>query len=313
MKILTHTRPDLDAIATSWLLMNFGEEQFPGISNAEFLFDDSGEMQGLKGDGLLRIEIVAVDVGGGMFDHHPRMNEPVPEEKQGHCSLTLVAKYLGIDDDPALEEILKYVLRVDLKGGSQPFDLDSMVKDMNRAHPDKPEKVIELTMVLLSAKYLSQVEFWTKTKTEFETNSQIEEITSYSDRKFKIAFIESPNEQINRFAFSQSGGRISVLAQLKPTGHVQIYTGKMEGSAITRTFERIVALIRQREQIAKNLAPEMNPEVLRMEGKIQGAEEWWYQKTGQMLLNGSLKFPNVTPTKIPFEEIKDIIRKAVNR
>lgn len=140
-KVVTHVQPHLDEITAYWLLRKFGEEKFPGIESAELIFWSQG--RGTP-DGRPVQEYEKKDhlfigtAGGSLFDEHPLDGEGTRED----CSVTLVAKHLGIAD-PRLKEIIAEVAHDDLEASSQPFDLPSIIKVLNYQHPDQSKEVVE--------------------------------------------------------------------------------------------------------------------------------------------------------------------------
>lgn len=201
----THEAPHLDEIAAKWLIEKFG--------NKEFL------------DKYAPNRTLEVGIGGGSFDEHPVHGE----RKEDECATTLVAKALGVDDEPALEKILKFVVTHDLKGGVQPFDLAYLVNLLHRQFPNDPEKVIEWATIGLEAKYQEQLQFFTATKQEFERAAEIEEIQGPGGQILKMVTVVSDDEQMSKFARSSLGGRAAIVIQKRSSGNVQIYTNKRYG------------------------------------------------------------------------------------
>lgn len=280
----THEGPHLDEIATKWLIEKFGDKEFL--------------------DKYVSNRILEVGIGGGLFDEHPVNSE----RKEGECAATLVAKALGVDDNPALEKILKFVVTHDLKGGAQPFDLASLVKLLHQQFPNDPERVIEWAMVGLEAKYREQLQFFTATKQEFERAAEIEEIQGPGRQTLKMVTVVSDDEQMSKFARSSFGGGAAIIIQRRSSGNVQIYTNKRYGL----TLYDVAQMIRLAEQRAKGQVVMTDWETLSSEGKVEGTEEWFFHHAGQMLLNGSLTAPDVPPTKLSLEQIKEMVRIGIN-
>ncbi|MDO8515705.1 MAG: hypothetical protein Q7S28_00445 [bacterium] len=304
--IVTHEKTHVDEYEAIRLLRKFGEVMFPGISTAKVIYWKMGgeTPDGRSAEDYERDGVLLVGVGGGRFDEHPTVNV---ERKAGECAATLVAKALGVQDDPALAEILKYVVANDLKGGAQPFDIASLAKLMHQQHPDNPEMVMEWVLAGLEAKYQEQFQFWTSTKEDFERNAQVEEIAT-GGKLIKIVSIISDGDQISKFARSEHGGYAAVVIQKRLSGNVQIYTNKRSGV----TLYDVAQMLRLAEQEKKGHVVTTDWDTLSSEGKVAGAEEWFFHKEGQMILNGSLTATGVSPTKLSLEEILDIIRIGLN-
>ena len=304
--IVTHVAPHLDEIVAVWLLQKFGESKFPGMKSVELDFWSTG---GETPDNRSAVDyekegILLVGVGGGRFDKHPVNGV----KKEGECAATLVAKELGIAEDPSFGQILDFVKNSDLKGGGNPFDLANLVKTLHSQFPDDPEKVIEWAMLGIEAKYQEQVSFLTSVKEEFDRLAEVEEIQGPNGRSLRMVTIESDNTQMSQLARSVHGGYSAVIIQKQSSGNVQIFTNKYYGL----TLYDIVQMIRLAEQQAKGRAVTSDWKTLSSEGKVEGAEEWYFHQTGQMLLNGSLTARNVPPTRLSLDQIKEIVRIGIN-
>lgn len=99
--IVTHYYPDIDAILGAWLLKRYGHECYPGVADADIQLAPAGILPpDLQGSGDKKI--IAVDTGLLDFDTHGRQSL----EKS---AAFLIAKTLGIDQDPALQPLLTFV------------------------------------------------------------------------------------------------------------------------------------------------------------------------------------------------------------
>ena len=70
----------------------------------------------------------------------------------------------------------------------------------------------------------------------------------------------------------------------------------------------ILTYIRIMEQEAKRDTRTFKFVELGVEGKVAGAEEWFYHKEGQMLLNGSQTATDVPPTRLSLEQIQQAVK-----
>ncbi len=304
--ILTHEGPHLDEITAIWLLRRFGEKKFPGIGTAKVVYTGAGG--GIPGgqtpEECERDGVLCIGVGGGRFDEHPTTDGG---RKQDECAATLVAGAIGVAGDPALGRILKYVVKNDLKGVGQPFDLAYLVKALHQQYSDNPEKVMEWAITGLEVKYNEQSSFVSAGE-EFRRTAKVEEILGPGGKTFKMAVITSDNGQMNKFARSEAGGQAAIIIQKRSSGNVQIYTNKHFGL----TLYDVAQMLRFAEQRKKGAVLTDDWRELAAEGKVEGAEEWFYHHGGQMLLNGSLTASDVPPTQLPLEQIKGIVRIGVN-
>lgn len=299
--IVVHGRPDLDAITGIWLLKKFGKEKFPGIAKARIEFlENGGELPEEKSaDELEKEGIIYVDCGRGRFDHHPAAE--YPED----CAATLIAKYLEIDDDPTLETILRFVVNNDLKGQSHPFDLAYTIKLMHGHHPNEPEQVISWAIEALEAKYHDQLLFFSSTREEYERKAEIDEVTITNGRVLKVVTGVSDNETFSKYARFWEA---AVVIQKRSSRNVQIFTNQKHGL----TLYDVTQMVRLEEAKAKGVAITNNWKILASEGRVKGAEEWYFDYRLQALLNGSLTSPNVPPTKLLLERIRELVKLGIN-
>ena len=303
--IMTHVKPHLDEILAIWLLRKFGENTFPGVSTAEIVYwGNHGFIRSAaeyERDGILLL-----GVGGGRFDEHP--SSPEEGRKEDECAATLIAKAIDVNEDPALAKILKYVLSNDTKGGSHPFEIATFVKLLHNQFPDQPERVMEWAMTALEAKYHEQVEFHSISEEEWARIATKEEVPGLRDRKYKMATIVSDNPHASKYARSARGGGAEIVILKRSTGNVQIFTTTQSNI----NLRDLAQTLRVMEQKAKRRMQTTNFAELGIEGKVPGAEEWFYHLGGQMLLNGSLTAKDVPPTQIPLEKIQEAVRISLN-
>ena len=304
--IVTHEKPHLDEIFAIWLLRTFGEEQFPGVSKAKVNYWTSGgtSPDGLSAEQYLQDGIILVGVGGGCFDEH---STSATARKEGECTATLVAKALGIDEDPALDKLLRFVVQEDLKGSTSAFNLASMVKVMHQ-HYD-PKKVFEWTVLAIEAKYLEQLQFWTTTRGEFMRISRVEEIQGPGDRGVVVVSFKSDDPLMNKFARSSHGANAAVVVQKNSSGNVQVFTNKRFG---LKLFD-VARMLRLEEQRLKGgILQTTDAMELTKEGVVPGCEEWYFHHEMQSIMNGSLTAKDVPRTRLSFERIVEIVHIGIN-
>ncbi len=277
--IETHHQPHFDEILAMWLAERFGNIGFvskycPG-------------------------NILSLGVDGGNFDEHPFDGGP---RKEGECCATLVAKALGVADDPALEKILKFGLNTDL-GKGQPFDIAAMVKLFHQEFPNNPFVAIDWVHQALDAKYAEQYSFHGPTREVFARDAKIETITGPRG-PIRVATIVSDDPNMSKHARSAGA---SIVIQRQNSGNTQIFTNQEAGITLFDT----ATLINLAEQEAEGEVKVGDWKVLAAEGTIPGGR-WHFFTKGQMLLNGSLTHKDVPPTKLSPEEILKIVKIGVN-
>ncbi|MBP9869864.1 hypothetical protein KBC59_04905 [Patescibacteria group bacterium] len=332
--IVTHVRPHLDEILAIIFLRMFGELWFPGISTAKIVLWDAGPFtpNGRPASEYEKEGYVLIGVGGSRFDEHATLNE---ERRHGECAASLIARELGIDEDPCFAKLLEYATVNDTRGGAgrfsekQPaesapaskpqrydagaFHLAAQISAMNRRYPNDPQVVIDWVQTWLAAYTEGQMEYFGITRETYERDVRVEEIPSSKGRTLRLAHVRSDLEQLGPFSRSHLLGSnaADIFVQQRSNGQVQIFTNKRN-----REFTNlpdIVKMIRLKEQRAKNTVLTTGFTDLGAEGTVAGAEEWYYHLPGGSLLNGSLTSPNTPPTKLPLEVILKIITVCVNQ
>jgi len=305
-ELLTHERPHLDEIVAIWLLRKFGEQKFPGAATAKVSFTSVRKLNeaGLKPDDYDARGILLLGIGGGRFDEHPTLEEG---RKAGDCATTLVAKELGISDDPALAKILRFVRAADVEGNASPFDISYVVKLLHARYPDDPHRVIKWALVAIEAKYQEQVRFFTVVKPEFDAKAKVEEV-AVGQRRLRVVSIDSDEDGIHKYARSEYGARAAVVIQRRSTGNVAVFGNKQAGVDMREAAK----LLRLAEQAANGRTVTTDEERLVADGQVPGAEEWFYHKQGQMLLNGSLTQADVPPTRLSLDRITELVKIGID-
>ncbi|NUM35677.1 MAG: hypothetical protein HUU50_14110 [Candidatus Brocadiae bacterium] len=116
--IITHEYPDLDAMLCCYLLQQYGEKRYPGISKAKLCFYPAGRLPDNKTPEELEKEgILAVDIGGGKLDTHPD-GITLEKEKLTLSASNLVAQDLGVENKESLKDILEFTRLQDSAGQS---------------------------------------------------------------------------------------------------------------------------------------------------------------------------------------------------
>jgi len=301
--IVTHPRPHLDEVVGIVLLRTYGREIYPGIENAEIKFCDAGMTpEGKSWKQLEKEGVVLIGIGGGRFDEHPTQNK---ERVEMECAASLVAKYLGINEEPWLAKLMKYTCNNDTKGGVNPFDLAAMMNlMMKRWFDHSPTGSLEWAMNAVEVYLEDQIKFFTETKEAFDNNSEVFNST-YKGKAIIIAAVTGDNDQLGAYARSTVGANADIVIQKNNKGNVIITTKK--SSAIY--LDDVIRAIRLKEMRIKNIVcKNLWDPALKGEAKVPGAEEWHFHKAASMILNGSKSAPNVPPTKISFKTIVLIVK-----
>jgi hypothetical protein len=296
----------VDDAACLWLARTRpeAEARFPGISEAEVIFDGTGgeTFEGKSGDELEREGILMFGVGSGRLDEHPG---PKTNGKQ-KCSFVLFCEEIGVVNDPAMAKIIEYVAESDRGNSGHPMAIGSIAKVMEYTWPDDPIKVFQWQADALNAMYRKQAEF-VEAQKEYDKNATEEKVRGPSGQ-ILVATIESGNALMKDVAFFNGVG---ILVQWRP-----INCEMLPGNATVFTHRKaridlsmVVAELRQEEQRANGRPVTTDPQKIRAPGKMEGVPEWYYLigDAGQTLLNGSFSAPNTPATKLPLQTIKNIV------
>ncbi len=303
--IVTHRRPHIDEIVAIVLLRAYGEKKFPGIKNATLAFWDAGSANtdNKSWKQHHREGRVLIGVGGSCFDEHPSATN---DRKDGHCAATLVAQYLGISDLPELEQLLRYTLNNDTKGGNNPFDLAALTNLMNKTWFDtNPQGAVNWAIQAVEMLLQKQVKFFRQTAKEFNEYAEVIKC-DHKGKNITVVAIQSNDEDMGAYARSDYGASAAIVIQQNQKGQVSITSQKRAKI----DFSKAIVVIRRKEAYLKKIDfSKMN---LTIEGTIPEISEWYYDEPAARILNGSLTAPNVAATQIPFGELIGMIIKALS-
>jgi len=143
-EILVHAACHWDEIVAITLARLYGRETFPGIETAPIKFTEGVERH--ADQFFDAAEILPFGVGGGRFDEHG-----LEGRNEDECCATLVAKYLGIDENPGLRDLLAATLRLDTKPNAAMTDIAEVIKMANRQLRCAPNVVIKWAELGLNA------------------------------------------------------------------------------------------------------------------------------------------------------------------
>ncbi len=300
--IVLHENPDLDAILSSWLLVRFGEDKYPGIANAGLLFCPAHSLpDGQTADELEQRGILAVDTGYGRMDQHSNNPSLSVSEDTKYCSSMLVAQDLEIQADPALQKILQFTQLHDLEGrnieSTNPIDhlfsLITVIRGLNLKYPDSPEKMVPLIWETFDALYEVEQD-WVKALRDFENATQV-----VLDSGVKIVAIESDSSAATKVARLH---KADIVIHKNSQGHIGVTIRKNGRLKKNSNLVPCAQLIRAVEAIKCNQSYEVKS--LENIGTVHG---WYLHDTLNILSRGSPKKSDVPPSKITLEEIMELI------
>lgn len=290
--VIMPNKPHLDPITAYYLLLRYGNEKFPGISDAKLFFWDSGSdpdeatLKKWNEEGS-----ILIDIAGGEFDHH-LIN--------GGYSSLLVARYFGIEESPEMKAILEYLREDDNHGLHNKFgDLAHIVKMMHKQSIDI-QKIFDLVFLALN----SMIYFDDEAKKEFESKAIIHKVKR-GKNKMKVAVIESDSQNVAKYAMQNE--RVGVVIQKRPTGHIMIFTNNL----YKIDLRDVIGAIRKKElELAGKEVPDLR--ILKKEGKHPDVQHWYYHRSLNAILNGSDALSDTPATKLILDEIIEIVLFSVS-
>ena len=272
--IVTHLSPDLDAIASVWLIKKY----FPDWNNAQIKFVPSGTT---LDDQLPDSDknIIHVDTGMGKFDHH---------QTNDYTSATkLVYKYLiGRDlieerEIKALKKVVEYVNSTDHFAEvfySEPdadrydFMIRQLVDGLKVINREE-SKLIETVFQLLEAVLIVF-------KNKVNAEEEIKNGFVFQSYLGKSLAIESKNEEAVKLALKK--GFALVVRRHPEVGFTRIKTLPDKKFSLKKIYENIL--------------------------KIDKKGSWFFHISEHMLLNGSSGNPKLVPTSLSLNKIIEIVK-----
>lgn len=270
--IVTHIGPDLDAIASIWLVKTF----FPGWEEATLAFVPAGKtLNGRPPDQYP--EVIHVDTGMGRFDHH--------QTDEDTCAALLVYEEVKKTkgEDSALTRLLAVVNEIDhFREVSFPnptadfwnFSLASQIDGWRLLYPENALKVVELGMKAIDAIYKI---FRNKVWAEKELREKGREFETQWGRAIGV---ETVNDEA--VSVGQKQGYVVVVRRDPKKGYVRIKSHPRPDIDLTSVYNRL---------------READP-----------AATWFLHASRNMVLNGSTKNPDMKPTTLTLGQIIDLIR-----
>lgn len=308
--IFPKVQPDT-AIAV-FLLYEFGESQFPGISKAGLKFwtalPEGKTAAGLEAEGVL-----AIDLGGGRFDHHVAAGQ-----KKTESAATLIAKHLGVVDKSELKKLLMYAKRDDLEGKGtvsqdpldRAFGLSGLITTMNRVHQDEPELVLGSVLPMIRAHYIEeykrQVEMpreWQELKQQGKGQELVWETKS---GKLRVMAYESDN--ISLAGFLRAYFKADLVIQRFQSGHTNIVTNQKN----RLDLRPVIRELRKAEAArGKILLEGFHEAALEAPGRLEEILHWFYDTAANTLQNGGIAPQDTPRTMLSLDEIATVVKDAL--
>ncbi|MFA9288513.1 MAG: hypothetical protein ACEQSA_01395 [Weeksellaceae bacterium] len=273
--LVTHMSPDLDAIASSWLIVRY----LPDWESPDHAFVPAGKtLNNAPPDE--DDDIIHVDTGMGKFDHH--------QFKERLSATKRVFDYLAEEghvkekDLEAIERMVMFITEIDNFGEvhfPDPTDIRYTFSLHEFLYPLRGLLSSDQELVSMTFLMLDGILFTVKNNIQAEEDVKAGMI--FKTKMGKTLVMETKNESAMKFAL-KSG--FELVARRDPNnGTIRIKTQPNEKYDLTKLHEKIM--------------------------KVDGKASWFLHASGNMLLNGSSKAPDVVPSSLSLKELVAILKE----
>ncbi len=296
-KILVPTRPQVDTIVSVFILKTLGKTMYPGIENASFEVASTLPV-GETFESMLAKGTLALDLGGGEFDHHGK--EPAVTVSE------LVSAKLGVKDEPALAKLLEFARRDDIVGKGtissdsldRAFGLAGLVTAMNKTRQNDAGGIVRDVLPLITAHYMEELKRTKELPEELAKITAAGKVETFEvrqrDKKLGVVLLESDNTSMPGYLRSGIGGRFDVVVQRMTSGHTNVLT-----RPVKRVDLRSLALvIRMEEANQMGLNLDKEARYLSQPGRISEIANWYFDDATNSIQNGGANPKDTQPTKI---------------
>ncbi len=285
--LVTHTSPDLDAIASVWIFKRF---LYADYADAPIMFVPAGQTlppEQAAQLGVMERNVVHTDTGWGPFDHHQ------PERaKTRACATSLVYEHLckiQTDKlhDQALRFVVDYVTQIDHFEDSRWYNASDLRYELmphgliegakNGGHMDDLE-LTEFGFTLLNAAYAGLKEEM-KALEAISLKGQ-----SFKLGEYKALAVASSNGAVEKRA--QKMGYDIVVRKDEEQGHVRVKVSPKAELDLTPVYERI------------------------LQEDLVGT--WYLHGSKRMLINGSRKNPSQIPSPLSLTQVVNIVKEELD-
>lgn len=274
--IVAHISPDLDAAASSWLLLRFR----PGWKNADIAFVPAGTtLDNMVVDS--NPDIAHVDTGLGIFDHHQFNDKTLSATKRVFQYLTKNG-HIKDKDFEALNRLVEFVTSIDNFGevyfhdptaDRYDFMLHQIVEGFKTLNKSGQE-ICEFTFEALDS-ILQLI------RQKIAAEDDIKNGYIFQSKWGKALAMETKNEEALKYAL-KLGYRV----------------------VIRRNPQKGFTRIKSRPEKEIDLTP-VHDEIKKLDKK----GTWFLHVSKHMLLNGSSKNPTAVPSSLPLKKVIEIIQK----
>jgi len=288
--IITHHAPDLDAITSTWLLKKFDSKKY---ADAKISFVNPGETISLDKARELGFElhnVVHVDTGLGRFDHHQpeRGNKRVTATSLVHDYL--VAQTPSLEDNDVLDILVEFVTQIDhfeeiywpeAESYRYAFMIHDLIRGIEFTNPHDDDSQMQFGFQCLDSAYASLTQQVKAREIITQKGERFE--FKYQGKEIKALALSTRNDDTLKIA--QKQGFELVVRKDDKKGHIRIKV--RPDSKIT--LEKLHQVIIDKDPQAT----------------------WFYHQSGKMLINGSRKHRNQTPSSLSLNQVVTLIKETL--
>ncbi|OGH26745.1 MAG: hypothetical protein A3C30_01905 [Candidatus Levybacteria bacterium RIFCSPHIGHO2_02_FULL_40_18] len=303
--IVAHSAPDLDAIASSWIIKRF----LPGWENAECQFAPAGEkLKGVylrKGEVIEKVDdhdVIHVDTGLGPLDHHQTEDENTCATKLAFDYVLASNESLSGDENKieALKRIVEYavnedhfqeVFLPDPDNEIYGFSIVSLVHGIKLMYPKDDQSVMAFGMDTLDS-------FYHYFENKVWAEKEIKEKGIRFDTKWgKGLAVETLNDTVLKLA--QVMGYVIAVRKDPSTGSVRIKARPKRRANSQKPTAK--------SQVLEDVDIDLTPVYEKLR-KMDPDATWFLHVSKRMLLNGSPKNPKMKGSKLTLSEVVEVLQ-----
>lgn len=313
--ILVPARLQVDTVIAALLLQEYGESTFEGVSSAQIEYVK--ELP--EGKSAMQLEkegVIVIDMGGGRFDHHRKTRA---EEQE--CVSLILAKYLGIDTDPALNKILTFAQRDDVEGRGiiskdridRAFGFSGLFNTIVRDHPKDPHRVFQIVRPVLLAhiheertrNHVLPKEYMTR----FDNGDVVAFTVQHKGKTIRAITIDSDRRGMIGFLRAHPSIKADIVAQRFSSGHINIVTNQQTRMDLSH----VAGLVRIAELVARNASLEMVPaDRLSQKGVLEDIPQWYVDTAAHSIQNGGVDPDGWPATALNLKEVQESIELGLH-
>jgi len=297
--IVTHNSPDIDAIASVWLIKKF----LPGweIAIVKFVSAgeriDKGKWKDLNGtspvESIEDDEVIHADTGLGFFDHHQIASDEISAASLTWDYIKIHNPEFSVQNEKikdrieAISRVIKVIIDIDhfkeifwkdSTADYHEFNLINILEGLKIQFPNQDDYYVEFISKSLDA-----------ILHEFENRVWAEKEISNVGQKFNTKAgpgigLETINDSVIKLA--QKMGYVIAVRKDPRKGYVRI-------KAVPSTDKLDIDLTSAYEKLKV-----MDP-----------SATWYLHISKKMLLNGSVKSPKMRASKLGIKEIIEVLRE----